>query len=155
MLIPHLQCPAQVSHWSILRMKQWIRPCLGTQGGIKGGWGRQDKKDDLSHRRALWGPLQSINQGFPEGYLELMAFEVVRERGKESSKGRQKENTILDTTKRLESNGIVLGKSIHWIMAGAWVCQEVQGDEFKKPGYLELQAKQFELHVVGNEDGME
>lgn len=101
------------------------------------------------------GALYSTNQGFLEGYLELTAFEVIHEKGKGSSKGNQKENTILDTTRRLECNGDVWGKRTPWTMAGACLYQEVEGDEFEKPGDLELQAKQSELHVVGNEDGME
>lgn len=108
----------------------------------------------MGHRRALCGPI-ILSWGFLDGYLRLMAFEVVLERGKRFSKEKQRENAIPDTTEGLESNGSVSGESIHWNVAGARGSLEVEGNEFGKPEDLELQAEQFEFHVVGNEDGME
>lgn len=66
---------------------------LGTQGAIQGGSGRQinsqlARADLMGHRRALWG-LVILNQEFLEGYLELMTFEVILQRGKEFSEGKQ------------------------------------------------------------------
>lgn len=66
---------------------------LGTQGGIQGGSGRQinsqlGRAGLMGHRRALWW-LVTLNWGFLEWYLELMTFEVILQRGKEFSEGKQ------------------------------------------------------------------
>lgn len=153
MLIPNLLCPTWVRYWPMLRMKQWIRPCQGTLGGIWGGRGRQDK-DALNHRGALWGHYSQLIRvlGREFGINGIWDGPWKRER---ILKGEAEWQRHSWHNGKIGEQWDVSGKSIHWNVTGAWVCQDVVGNKFRKPGDLELQAKQFEFCAVGNNNGME
>lgn len=66
------------------------------------------------------GPI-TLNWECLDGYLEVMAFEVVLERNKAFSKGKQEENATFNTTEGLESNGGCQVKAF----TGTWLGHEV------------------------------
>ena len=153
MLIPNLLCPAWVRHQSMLRMKQWIRPCQGTLGGIWGGGRRQDK-DAPSHRGAPWGHYSQLIRilGRVLGTDGIWDGPWKRERILKEEAEWPRHSRY---NGKIGEQWDVSGKSIHWNVTGVWMCQEVVGNEFRKPGDLALQAKQFEFCAVGNNNGME
>lgn len=55
------------------------------------------------------GPI-TLNWEFLDGYLEVMAFEVVLERDKAFSKGKQEENATVTQLKDWRAMGAVKGK---------------------------------------------
>lgn len=114
MLILNLQCPVLASHCGQHCRGSNESDPAGDSRWDPDGW-RQGKYYNLGRGRELRGPL-TLNWGFLEGYLELMAFEVVLEREKGFSKEKQEENAILNTTEGLESNAVFQGRA----RPGAW-----------------------------------
>lgn len=136
--------------WSVLKMKQWTRPhwALKVESESEEGY----KYYDLGKARALWGPMR-LDWKAMEGYLDLMASEVILEREQHSQRRGKKKMLLWTQLKVWRAKGMGINtRTGTWL--GHGVCWEADGDAWEKPEDLEFQAELLELRVVGNEDGV-